>query len=78
MIQNFMSDIMDDIANLASHEGTTTTKASSGAVEILLTGSDADALRSFRKGKPMEKSGKALVEGKWPKAQEVVRSTPQQ
>ena len=62
-----MSDIMDDIANLASQEGTTTTKASSGAVEIQLTGSDADALRSFRKGKPMEKGGKALVEGNGPR-----------
>lgn len=58
---------MNDIANLASHEETTTKKSSGGEIEIVLTGADADTLRSFRKGKPLEKSGKALVESNGPR-----------
>ena len=58
---------MNDIANLASHEETTTKKSSGGEIEIVLTGADADSLRSFRKGKPLEKSGKALVESNGPR-----------
>lgn len=56
-----MSDELDELEAMANQE-----KKKSGKkddkVYVKLTGDDADILRSFRKGKPMQKTGKSLVE----------------
>lgn len=68
-----MSNDIDALANIGAQK-----KESSGSKpedvtkEIKLTGTDADALRAFRKGKPQEKVGTALVKSNRPKLTRVV------
>ena len=68
-----MSNDIDALADIGAQK-----KESSGSKpedvtkEIKLTGTDADALRAFRKGKPQEKVGTALVKSNRPKLTRLV------
>jgi hypothetical protein len=56
-----MSNEMDQLAAMANEEKKESGKTSD-YTQVTLTDTDADALRAFRKGKPLAKTGTALVD----------------
>ena len=56
-----MSDELDALEQMSSEEKKKPSGKTDDSVQVKLTGADADALRAFRQGKPLEKKGKALT-----------------
>lgn len=57
-----MSDELDELEAMSNQEKKKSSGKKDDKVYVKLTGADADILRSFRKGKPMLKAGKSLVD----------------
>ena len=57
-----MSNELDALAAMANEEKKKPSGKTDDSVKVKLTDTDADVLREFRRGKPLEKTGKALVE----------------
>ena len=56
-----MSDELDALEAMSSEEKKKPSGKTDDSVQVKLTGVEADMLRGFRKGKPLEKQGKALT-----------------
>ena len=56
-----MSDELDALEAMASEEKKKPSGKTDDSVQVQLDGVEADMLRGFRKGKPLEKQGKALT-----------------